>query len=486
MLFEEAKYKSWLESATFDNCKLNRKEFGKFLANYLIGEQDGFVLNLNGSWGTGKTEFCKRLYSHLITQDHPVIYINSWESDFSREPLTVVSSELLRQMEALHTDVEGLEATEKIKKVLGQTLKSLAVGLAGGISYKLLGESGTGLAMAQQLVQQDTSPEKFIDNLTSNYSEQVESIQFIRESLTCLAEALETEINAKLPVVVIIDELDRCRPNYAIEMLEVIKHFFTTPKFVFVVASDTDQLCQSIKNVYGNEFDSNQYLKRFFDRSATLPLPNIREYISTIDFDYRSTTNLNLYPNIESDEKSFIIGVLSAFSHAFDLKIRDIDQLLNKVISCLRTANTYQDSENISQAINLPVLVCGLIEYEKNMPSYYSRTNRHESRPELINSNGLYVSEVTESLLINMCLFSITESERSDESRHGMIHNYFRLPIGSQLNDEDWEFDGTSTSIRNILSRIRRVNNEMVGGGRVKVWMWSDYKNVIELAGYIS
>lgn len=484
MLFNEPKYKDWLENATFDNCKLNRKEFGVFLANYLSGEQDGFVLNLNGAWGTGKTEFCKRLYSHLITQNHPTIYINSWESDFSREPLTVVSSELLRQMETLHSDIIGLDKTEKIKLILGKTLKSMAVGIAGGISYKLIGESSAGAAIAQQLVQQDVEPKTFIEKLTSNYSEQVESIQLIRESLTELANSLEFDIDAKLPVVVIIDELDRCRPNYAIEMLEVIKHFFTTPKFVFVVASDTAQLCESIKNIYGANFESNQYLKRFFNRTATLPLPNIKDYINSIDFEYSST--VTLYPKGGVDDRSFIINVLSAFSSAFDLKIRDIDQLLSKVVSCLRTANAYQESGGMTQLINLPVLVCGLIEYEKNVISYHSRTNRVESRPTFINCNIDYQSELLVEQLINISLFGITEIESIEDGRFGRSNRYYTLPVGNDLDPNSWETNGTNIEIRNILNNIQNINNGSIDNSNKKIWRWSDYKQVIELAGYLS
>ncbi len=44
------KYPEWLTEYTFDNCKLNRGDYGEFLTNYLVGEHDGFVLNLNGAW----------------------------------------------------------------------------------------------------------------------------------------------------------------------------------------------------------------------------------------------------------------------------------------------------------------------------------------------------------------------------------------------------------------------------------------------------
>ena len=77
-LLRKAKYKLWEESHNFDNCKLNRKEYGEFLSSYITGEQDGFVLNLNGVWGSGKTEFLKRLYTDLLVKKHPCIYIDAW------------------------------------------------------------------------------------------------------------------------------------------------------------------------------------------------------------------------------------------------------------------------------------------------------------------------------------------------------------------------------------------------------------------------
>ncbi|TOL41491.1 hypothetical protein CGH98_24085, partial [Vibrio parahaemolyticus] len=69
---------------------------------------------------------------------------------------------------------------------------------------------------------------------------------------------------------VFIDELDRCRPSYAVEMLEVIKHFFELDNVVFVVATDTEQLQHAVKAVYGQLFDAQLYLGRFFRRRFSL------------------------------------------------------------------------------------------------------------------------------------------------------------------------------------------------------------------------
>ena len=84
------------------------------------------------------------------------------------------------------------------------------------------------------------------------------------------------------PIFILIDELDRCRPDYAISLLEIVKHIFDIKNFVFIIATDTDQLQHSIKNVYGNDFSANDYLGRFFHRRFTLKSPELNELINGV------------------------------------------------------------------------------------------------------------------------------------------------------------------------------------------------------------
>lgn len=205
-LLVNAKYSSWKESHTFDNCKLNRKDYGHFLANYLIGEKDGFVLNLNGSWGTGKTEFLKRFYVELMDRGHPTIYIDAWESDFSQEPLTVVASELLNQLERLMDGAISDSVVVEVKRALGKALKGILVGLAGVASAKLLNDAAIGMEATNKLLEE--SPQNFTERLAKDYQNQLDAIQRVRKSLGELSEVLQTTYDTKLPVIVLIDELD--------------------------------------------------------------------------------------------------------------------------------------------------------------------------------------------------------------------------------------------------------------------------------------
>lgn len=77
-----SKYEEWKDKYNWDTCKTGREQYGKFLISILTSEMNGHVLNLNGAWGTGKTEFLKRIYVSLAKEGFPVVYIDAWESDF--------------------------------------------------------------------------------------------------------------------------------------------------------------------------------------------------------------------------------------------------------------------------------------------------------------------------------------------------------------------------------------------------------------------
>lgn len=481
LLFENAKYSYWKDSHNFGNCKLDRQSYGEFLTDYIIGEKDGFVLNLNGSWGAGKTEFLKRMYTELISRNHPCIYIDAWESDFSKDPLTVVTSELLKQLQLFNFDVNGEEAGRKLNKFFTKALKGTAIGLAGGLTKFLIDDGTVGVTAMQEWLSSDS--DAYLDTITSEYHEQIDAIKKIRENLTSLASVLNTSYVAELPVVVLVDELDRCRPTYAIEMLEVIKHFFKTDSFVFVIATDTEQLSRSIKAVYGQDFESKNYLKRFFDRKATLPKPNIENYLEACSVDYSPYSRLQLYPNIYNGSiQNSINKVISLLSLAYNLHVRDVDQLLSKFHSCLRSAVSTLNVSNKAQYINYPALLIGLIEQEKCEGVYNSRTNYYSPDSEVSNSGYEISSELTIGNFIRLTMRNITYFETHKEDRYGSSYTEYLLP-NQNLREEIQLY--RTDEYRKFLSETINYNQYGNIEGNHKHWHWEDMKRVIELAGTI-
>ncbi|MFM2480166.1 P-loop NTPase fold protein [Celerinatantimonas sp. YJH-8] len=364
---ENAKYRSEFAGCTFandDKTGFSRRKYGEFLANYLKGEKDGFVLNLNGSWGTGKTEFLKRLYNHFLDQNHPVLYINAWESDFSHDPLTVVSSELMTQLSKFNESIMESDTAKKVKSCLGKLLKGSAI-VGTKIVAGHIFRDGTALDdFVEKLSDKDA--ETLINGLSANHQNQVDAIKDVRTELAKLSDELVSGYNAELPVIVLIDELDRCRPTYAIEMLEVIKHFFSTKNFVFLVATDTEQLCASIKAIYGNEFKSDTYLRRFFDRRVILPRINLKDFIhSNYQELFRLMNNIEMFPILcynkdnknKEKEYSFIV-VLSSIMESLKLSLREVNSLIKIFIRIMNTII----SNGKTNYICYPILLIELVK----------------------------------------------------------------------------------------------------------------------------
>lgn len=112
------------------------------------------------------------------------------------------------------------------------------------------------------------------------------SMVSLKENLEKLAWNVNQESGDEKPLVFIIDELDRCRPDYAVRMLEVLKHFFVVKNIVFVCAVDKKHLEDSICGFYGSEkINASEYLRRFFDLEIGLPLPDYTKFCEHL-YDY--------------------------------------------------------------------------------------------------------------------------------------------------------------------------------------------------------
>ena len=71
-------------------------------------------------------------------------------------------------------------------------------------------------------------------------------------------------------IVFIIDELDRCKPPFALEIVEVVKHLFSVPNITFVLVMNRSQLEACVRNEYG-AVDASQYLQKFINLWVSLP-----------------------------------------------------------------------------------------------------------------------------------------------------------------------------------------------------------------------
>lgn len=341
---DNAKFKDWFENYTWEpeKCSLDNKEYGEFLSSYLRNHDSELVLNLNGSWGTGKTHFLKQLYTNLLGEHkYPTVYINAWRSDFTNDPLLVIISELTEQLQSIHNG--HCSITTGLHENLGRYAKkawNLGVTVAASTIVAQARTDGTSTqALADHFKFSGVSEPAIGKNLTDGYKEQLKAIDDTHKTLIAYIDSLQ-EHNK---VFILVDELDRCRPNYAVEMLETIKHFFNIPNIIFVVATDTEQLSHSVKAVYGNGFNGKEYLTRFFNRTATLPTPNINQFIQNVLTQYtvgqqsleEKIKESNLFPNIKAHNVISLVQYIEMTCKVYEFSLRRVDQLIAKFHSII-------------------------------------------------------------------------------------------------------------------------------------------------------
>ena len=227
---------------------LNRAQVAARLTTIVRNQTAPFVLSVHGHWGTGKTFLLQRWQADLQQQDFNAIYFNAWEDDFCDDPLLAILGQLSAYFKA-----SGFKA---IAGRVAQTAVPLLRQNVVGVLSKQVGIT---------LQVEPKGPDQ--GNLLDAYAAQRASKDELKKSLQELSSEVHGETGH--PMVFIIDELDRCRPTFAIELLERVKHIFDVPHMVFVFGVNRTELCSALQSVYG-DIDAEVYLRRFFDMELTL------------------------------------------------------------------------------------------------------------------------------------------------------------------------------------------------------------------------
>lgn len=389
----------------FLNCKLDREKYAKVLTNIIENYPEGFVLAINNKWGTGKTTFVRMWEQLLINKNFKTIYFNAWENDFEDNPLTAFVGEL---------SIINKKENEKFNKLVENAAiisKNVAPAILKAFFKKYID--------SETLVDgiSDTTKsllEIFKDDI-KEYSKRKESIS---EFKNCLSQFVTNEANSK-PLIFIIDELDRCRPNYAVLLLEQVKHFFSVPNIVFVLSIDKTQLGSAICGVYGSEnIDSNEYLRRFIDIEYSVPDPDKGKFIYYLyeyfEFDsFFQSEKRNNYDEFRNERNNFLKTSNILISH---LTLRQQEKILAHARLALRTLkhNNYL----------LPSIFVFLAYVKTISPSFYlNLSNKNlsikEVQEEFYQVVKPFVSEETKQIFAQIEAYLLKFYENSKLENRG-------------------------------------------------------------------
>ena len=302
-------------------------------------------ISIDGAWGSGKTFFVKQINMvldalninincgtltveqkdevlnscnklskghHIEMQPQVCVYYDAWTNDNDIDPVLSIIYSILSETNSNFHFPRGSKIFERMAAVI---------------------DCFTGKNLAELL-----------DSLKNNtIFDKLESEKSLEENIKEFFEALLPEKGNRL--VIIIDELDRCKPTYAIQVLERIKHYFGNDRITFVFSINAQELEHTIRNSYGANFDAGRYLDRFFDLRIPLPEPNIEAFSRSISF----SKNDNWY---------WVIS--HAFREAYDLQMREIC----RYASAIHRAEPHEEGSGLqgesmgyAKMIFVPILV---------------------------------------------------------------------------------------------------------------------------------
>lgn len=326
---------------------MDRARHAKNLTKFLTqkGKEANYVLNLNAKWGTGKTFFLRR-WANEIQLHYPTVYIDAWSSDRSSDPLLSVVSEIKKKLHELH-GVSELEAN--LFAGVAKAVKASAPAVVKAfLKAQFKKHSGMGDDDIEEIISTEDLADvgsKLVEQAIDAHNKATVGVEDIKRSIQeWLASVIDSK-NMEYPLFIFIDELDRCRPTYAIEMLETIKHIFDMKNVVFIIATDKEQLEHSIKAIYGTGFDSRLYLDRFFSRTITLDDPSCKEFIrkklieSNTLTDYIKRNENYAFLASEQGREHEALEILTGIADGFSWPLRKVNLWLDRLEASIMMTN---------------------------------------------------------------------------------------------------------------------------------------------------
>ena len=221
----------------FGQDKLNRQPHVKALCQWLEASAGHPVVMIDAGWGAGKTAFMTMCHAYLNSRDRQVVAYNAWRAGYTQQPLFDLIAAVATQLPSPDTEAMAKSAA-KVSSVR---------------------------SIWAELRSPDTTAPVDLSELPADTYRAVAEFQQQLKNVVALNPG---------PLVVLIDELDRCRPTYAVETLEVVRHLFTVDGVVVVVAVNRKQLVEAVKGLYGANFNADRYLDRFVDLTTPLRAPD--------------------------------------------------------------------------------------------------------------------------------------------------------------------------------------------------------------------
>ncbi len=252
---------------------------------------------------------------------------DAWKEDYVSDPLILMVA-AIDDIKIAQDAVNGVfqQRMATVKKVVSTVAKR---GLVAGVKVGTMGVLDLDKVDEDALSNESG---KAAEDLIDYFKKEKRSLEKFRESLQDAVRAIG-EGEPQRPLVFFIDELDRCRPSFAIELLERVKHLFDVKNIVFVLSIDKKQLEAITAAVYGERIDALEYLRRFIDLDFFIPLPHSKAYTKELikRFDLKDFFEARRRHSSLAYDYDYFVEAFTLLAATFELSLRVRERCLTRL-----------------------------------------------------------------------------------------------------------------------------------------------------------
>lgn len=353
----------------FQNDQFERKPDVEFLTDLIRQLGGPFVMALYLNSGMGKSTLVRILIECLKKEGHRCIYFDACKVDHTTDPLVALVASIdlftlnLSDLNQKSTYPKHIQKVKELTTTLARTstvnsinaLTSRLIDLEADLLTAKLSQSiqGTNGDVVAKFNQDSELFEKFRNELT-------EAMRLLRND-----DTVQQSKNITGPsLVIFVDQLDHCRPTFAVQLLERIKHLFDIPGIVFVLALDPGQIMASIQTVYRSKIHAAGFSRRFFNLEYDIPKPHLQHYISSLitQFGLDPTFKERSNPRTQYERNRFV-AFLRFLAVDNKLSFRDIE-------ICVKRMRIVMDQTPSNRYLD-PVLLAFLIVLHLSDSEFY-------------------------------------------------------------------------------------------------------------------
>ncbi|MDR2771396.1 MAG: KAP family NTPase [Clostridiales Family XIII bacterium] len=261
----------------------------------IFSDDDALSVSIDSPWGTGKSAMLAMWVNYLAETPkysrYKVVYYNAWQNNYFNDAFRPLLYELQN-----NDDGPQIEAFRK-----------------------------AGIEMAAALAEGDSDILRILASRAAGEGAgYFGSFRKINQTSEAFAKAFAKLVPSNGKLIVFVDELDRCRPDFAIATLELIRHYMSVPNVVFVFTMDLSQLTQLVRSIYGFDTDAWGYLRRFFNVSFRMPMPELTKYVENLL--YKAINDSDALKEVK------FAHIMSSMYTYFGLHIRDVEKITTNFI----------------------------------------------------------------------------------------------------------------------------------------------------------